>query len=252
MARLFDDASSEYLMITAAPVTAVPLTLACWFKVDAIVGSACPICIMDADSTTEGFVLHLVDDAGDLEVWGRTASLNTWNEAKATASFSLNTWHHAAFVTSAVDSRAAYLDGGNKGTEATARMPTGIDTMTIGRLTRAVAASYVSGSVAETAIWNVALTDAEVAELAAGLCPLFVRPGALVAYYPLGGIYDANDGDHDIVGGYNMTAYNTPSTAGHPPKMKYPASPMVIVASAAVAGIIPQIMHHRKQQRRRR
>jgi hypothetical protein len=44
---------------------------------------------------------------------------------------------------------------------------------------------YTDAKIAESAIWNVALTAAEIATLAAGYSPLFVRPQSLVFYAPI-------------------------------------------------------------------
>lgn len=46
---------------------------------------------------------------------------------------------------------------------------------------------YFDGDIAEAAIWNVALSDAEIAMLAKGLSPLRVRPASLVSYVPMNG-----------------------------------------------------------------
>ena len=46
-----------------------------------------------------------------------------------------------------------------------------------------------TGDLAEAAVWNVALTDAEVAALARGIHPFLIRPDALVAYWPILGRY---------------------------------------------------------------
>jgi hypothetical protein len=45
--------------------------------------------------------------------------------------------------------------------------------------------SKFTGSVAEAALWNAAPSDAEIAVLAASFSLLFVKPGNLVAYWPL-------------------------------------------------------------------
>jgi hypothetical protein len=58
---------------------------------------------------------------------------------------------------------------------------------TIGRRTNSALSGYYSGRVAEAAIWSVALADAEIAALAAGVLPYRVRPGSLLAYWPLWG-----------------------------------------------------------------
>ena len=78
--------------------------------------------------------------------------------------------------------------------------------------------------------WDAALTDDEVAALAAGHSPLLIRPASLVAYWPLGGL--SGDHDRDIVGGYDLTAYNSPTWADHPPVI-YPSGGRVVVAPSA-------------------
>jgi hypothetical protein len=50
---------------------------------------------------------------------------------------------------------------------------------------RSTACNWLSGKVAEAAVWNVALTITDVAVLNAGYSPLFVKPQNLVAYWPL-------------------------------------------------------------------
>ena len=62
-------------------------------------------------------------------------------------------------------------------------------------------------------MWDVALTDDEVATLAKGVCPLFVRPGNLLAYWPLIG---NNSPEIDCVGRFEMTLTNSPGTSAHP------------------------------------
>jgi hypothetical protein len=81
--------------------------------------------------------------------------------------------------------------------------------------------------------------------LAAGFSPLFVRPQSLVAYWPL-----IRDNDNDIVGGYDMTAYNTPTVAAHPPVI-YPVSPHVTYfAGAAPEGdALPMAMQYYHRRR---
>ena len=66
----------------------------------------------------------------------------------------------------------------------------------------------MNGDLAHIAIWNVALTDAEIASLyngGIGLDPRYVRSANLVAYWPL------IRNDLDYIGGYNLTAYNSPT-----------------------------------------
>ena len=85
----------------------------------------------------------------------------------------------------------------------------------------------MDGRIAEAAIWNVELTDAEVAILGKGFSPPFIRPESLVFYAPL-----IRDEDDDRVGGLSLTAYNTPTIASHPPII-YPAPPFLSFPTGA-------------------
>src|ERR1700741_5384202 len=91
----------------------------------------------------------------------------------------------ACGVWSASKSRSAYFNGGGKATNSATQTPSGINATAIGAFLDTSPDRYHAGMVAEAAIWNVALTDAEVAVLAAAISPLAVRPGSLVAYWPL-------------------------------------------------------------------
>lgn len=93
----------------------------------------------------------------------------------STTSFSANTWHHAAYYRPTGASAASlWLDGAGKNT---------------GVISDAAQTGIVLGQgtcdLAELAWWNVELTDAEVALLAAGFSPQFIRPQSLVHYFPL-------------------------------------------------------------------
>jgi hypothetical protein len=99
----------------------------------------------------------------------------------------------------------------------------GIDRISIGRLGRLNPAAYMDGLLAEVAIWNAALSDEEVASLAAGFSPLLVKPENLVVYVPLVRTIQ------DVVGGLGFTATGT-VVAEHPPKIFLPAAPHISTA----------------------
>ena len=67
----------------------------------------------------------------------------------------------------------------------------------------------MTGQMAEVGIWNVALTDAEIASLADGMTCDKVRPQSLVFYAPLvRELIDAR-------GGLTITNNNTATVAAH-------------------------------------
>ncbi len=221
MARSFANASSEYLRVSSAVVTATPLTLACWFNVNNATAEHQLIFIGDSTSNTDMFGLIASGViSGDPVRAHATNSAGAF--AQSSTGYSASTWHHAAGVFTSSTDRAAFIDGGSKGTATDDLTPTGFDRTAIAVLDRLSPASYVDGEIAEAAIWDAALTDGEVASLAAGYSPLLIRPTSLKAYWPLGGI-TKNDADKDIVGGYDMTAFNTPTTAEHPSGLIYPS-----------------------------
>ncbi|KKK59939.1 hypothetical protein LCGC14_3029330, partial [marine sediment metagenome] len=89
--------------------------------------------------------------------------------------------------------------------------------VSIGRSGISTPQSYMDESIAEVAIWNVALSNAEVALLAKGFSPLLIKPESLVSYWPL-----VRDDDNDWIGGFDLTAFNTPTVSDHPPVIMHP------------------------------
>lgn len=238
MARLFDDASSQYLEHAAAVLTAAPFTMACWFRSD---DAAVDQTLMSLSASGND------DNKLDLRASGTVAGdpvrflTNASSIAVTTSGYTANTWHHACGVFAAVDSRAAYIDGGSKGTSTASVTPAGINRTRIGVSAGSVTAGrFMSGRIAEAGIWNVALTDAEVAVLADGFSPLFVRPQSLVAYWPMIGRYSP---EIDKRGGFGMTLVNSPTAADHP-RIIYPSKKRFYFAPASASSNGAAMYHH--------
>lgn len=210
MARGFTDAADNYLSYGFALSSAYPLSFSCWFYPT----------VKDVDH----YALVTMADTAVVNQWLGLYpnSLNSVNmsvrnvngySATTTTMFNLNTWNHTLGVLESSTSRYVYLNGGGKATDTnTCAFPTGLDNTIIGALIRTTTLQTISSRVAEVAIWSVALGDVEAVALAAGISPLAVRPQSLVAYWPL-----FTDADIDIVGGYDLTDYNSPTVADHPP-----------------------------------
>ena len=93
----------------------------------------------------------------------------------------------------------------------------------------------MSGHIAEAAIWNVALTAAEVTVLAKGVSPLFIRRQNLVAYWPLYGLHSP---ETDFSGNNRvMTLNNGPTRGNHPPVV-----PMKWARSSGMPFIPPSVV----------
>lgn len=212
MARDHIAANNEYFVKTSALLTAAPITMACWFRPNAVDTDYTLIAIGLNGGVNESFMLLASGTvAGDpVRAFTRTTSAAV---AATTTGFSANTWHHGCAVFASATDRRAFIDGGSKGTNATNKVPSGPDRTVIGATPQPT--TLFNGRIAEAAIWNVALMDNEVAMLAAGVSPLRVRPSALVGYWPL----PARAGDAiDYSGkGNTLTDTNTVGVADHAP-----------------------------------
>jgi len=218
MARLFDDAATEYLEIDQAVVTSLPLAMACWFNMDVDDVAVHLMSLVDKDSDSKYCNLRALST--DKKV-GLHTKANGGETVYTTTSWTINTWHHACALNVAANDRRVFIDGGSKGTSAEAKpLPTDWDRTSIGRAGKSTPAGYMSGYIAEVAIWDLTnwpgATNADKADnfekilssLAKGFSPLFY-PLGLKAYWPL------IRGLNDKVGGYNLTANGT-VVAAHP------------------------------------
>ena len=185
--------TSNYVRYGVGMVTAAPLTMAVWAKTSVTGTAQVPMGLFSSGSAYNRNSFRLEITTGNV-VAAATASGGGSSQAVSSTSISADTWFHACGVFASSTSRAAYLNGAGKGTEATSRVPSSVDRISIGVGEGTTAAQPLApagtGDIAEAALWNVALTDAEVASLATGISPLLIRPTSLVGYWPLIGVID--------------------------------------------------------------
>jgi len=237
MARLFDNASNEYLQISSAPFTAAPYSVSLWVFPDALVAFQVMLGLVDESVADQKFQFFLV---GTDFARVQTKSGVTSGTAETGNKAVVDTWSHYFVSEPASDSRTIILDGdtGNKGTDTTDVAPTGVDGLSIGMLRDTTPDGPFSGRIAEVAIWDAGLTDAEGVLLSKAYSPLLVRPANLIFYAPL-----IRDEDRDIVGGLSLTAFNTPSVDVHT-RMLYPAPSLAapITAATVVGGATKRLL----------
>ena len=212
MARLFDDASSEYLQIEQAVVSGAPFAVSVWARRDANV-ECIPFSLMDKDIGVVGFVIQFLI-SGDSNQVRAFANDGGYGIATTSTGTTDNVWQHicALFVSST--DRRVLLNAGGKGTNATSRTPANMDRTAIGYWAAASPTNYFSGDIAEVAIWDLSdwtgatnaikadLFETIIPALSSGFSPLMF-PLGLKAYWPL------IRGLNDKVGGYNITASGT-------------------------------------------
>ncbi len=220
MARDFDG-SADYLEHTSGvPVNAPPFTMAAWFSIDTTTATGI---ILSLHKFSNGHRHILYCDTTADKVCVATAAA-TSGIATATASYSANSWSHAAGVWSASNSRTVYFNGGNNATNTTDLTPNTPDRLAVGAQRTApsgAVATYFDGRIAEPAVWNVALSAGEIQALANGVSPLMIRPGALVFYAPLFGRGGASGDEDEWVQGMTLTQASSPALADHP-RIIYP------------------------------
>lgn len=222
MARLFDDAQSEYLSIEQAVVSGCPLAVTCFFRQDALGINATLLVLCDKDD--DDVYQWLVVIGADNKVHARTRTNGGVSTgAIATTACSVNTWYHGCGIWASATDRRAFLNGGSKGTDNTNSAPVGFDRTSIGAWTGSGGGlHFQSGKIAEVAVWDLSAlpgaTPSDKADyfetnvlpnLAAGKRPS-VYPTGLIPYWPL-----VND-DNDYADDFDLTPYNTPSWATHP------------------------------------
>jgi hypothetical protein len=203
--------SNQMLSNNVAVLSANPITMSCWARPER---NDRPEALMSLGSSTTLTPLYVLRLRGDLP--GDQVDAQERNDANQIAgsqglTFAINTWQHFCSVFATTSSRTVYVDG-TAAAENTTTI-TGTKTMdrtALGVLIRPTPDQYFQGRLAECAIWNAALTAAEIASLAKGMTPDKIRPQNLVFYAPL--VRNLQD----VRGGLTITNNNGATVANHP------------------------------------
>lgn len=236
MARLFDNVASDNLSVANAIASATPLSVFCWcYPDEAITGVQ--MCIADTGSTNHYFRLNT---SATFQVVAATAAGGAAAQSTTTGTGSINTWMHIGGTFGSSAHRQAWLNGTAATAQTSNLTPTGLDTAGIGFRPASSPLGYFSGRIAEAAVWNVELSAAEIAILAAGYSPLCLarRP---VAYWPLLGRFSP---EIDTVGRFDLTV--TGAVAAEHPRIIYPRSRQIGVPVAAAPGAASLPIFHRQ------
>lgn len=212
------------------PVTAVPFTVSAWvYATSTVDANRTIVSISDSGAGNHRFWMYVTaTNSVRCQVYNGSAT----GTATASASLTINGWQHVCAVFASATSRAIYLNGGNKGTNATNSTPTA------GNLTNCNVSIlpgfgfYWTGYIGEVGIWNVAFADQDVADLFTKVSPPLVHPEALVHYPPLFGAFSP---EPDLVGGLNLTV--TGATAADHPPLAY-GGPVTYFLPSVAGGIL--------------
>ena len=239
--------SSEYLNTGNAVLSSVPITMGCWFYSTSNSATQRLISIGDKDTPNDFFHLSAMGTVTGDPLRASVKRGGAAGSATTTSGYSINTWHHATAVFTSNSDRDVYIDGGSVGNNTTAATPASLDTTRIGARASSGTNGPMAGRIAEAAIWNIALSTSEIAQLASGFSPLLVRPDGLTNYWPLGGIarFSASSAASDYAGAYPLSPIDGPTESEHP-RIFYPTTPIILTAAA---GHAVRAMHHYRMLR---
>lgn len=205
------DGVDQYLKKASVSDWGTPVTMSAWIKTDDVT-SVFPVLGFD-DGTADNYLLQGRGTTGGDPIGAAAHHLGgSWQIADTATGYSAGVWTHviARFISST--SRASLINGGSKGTDTVS-----VPVTWVGATGQFVVGSYggistfAAGKIAEIAIWNTDLSDAQCISLAGGATPSNIQPDDIVAYWPL------LDDAVDVVGSYDLTLYNTPTySADHP------------------------------------
>ena len=210
MAYKFATASSQYLELAAAPVTAVPLSISLWFNTANVSNVDSLFTIQDGNGNDQFLLYYGGNDFVVMTIQGSTLV----SAARAITGLT-NQWVHVCGVYSAINNRQAWVNGVSGGANINTGTATpnaaNIDTVRVNvRYYGGSLGSYGNANIAEIAVYNTALVEAEIVMLSKGFSASLVKPQNLVYYAPL--IRDLGD----IRGGLIHTNNNGATVSEHP------------------------------------
>lgn len=237
--------TSNYFSRSGAVVASTPLTMACWINYSSVSVSGWALSL--GNNGASGFFGLQVAGAtvGDPIRAQVQSDGGTSGIADSASGYTINIWQHIAGVFASTTSRTSYLNGVGGTPETTSVTDPTPDFTTIGNLRRSTPSTSIPAAslVAEVCFWNAALTDGEIASLAAGASPLIIRPASLVAYYPG---FDATTPMPEWMQASELTMTGTITTAtDHPPVFRYSDDHGIFVPAAG--GVTAYPWHHYQQ-----
>ena len=207
MARLFDSAQSEYLKLTGEPVSGFPLSFSVWIYPTSLVSNRVVAWYHDTGASKYLMRIRFLAATGQLLLYtdcgtARVISCGT---------VAVDTWYHLGVVLPDQNNRHMFVNGTKYSGTGDTGAAVSMEEMYIAR--NPAGTEYYHGRICEIGMWSSVITDAEMAKLARGTSPRYIQPSKRRAYWPL--INAADDLDKDFDHRFDLTAYNTPTTATH-------------------------------------
>jgi len=166
-----------YLKGSTWILNAYPFTVSCWYRaVDTVTSGHCCVCLAGEALNTNTIRMKAGNGLASLQVNTDTVSTPAIGVVRGA-------WCHIAGVGASATSRSAYIQGGNKTTSVVNVTCTSTAVARIGSSGNTNTGAH--GFVAEIAVWNTALDDTQIADLARGRNPQMFSLPNLIFYAPL-------------------------------------------------------------------
>lgn len=184
MPRRFNSTSHWARNIDAAPLTAAPLTMACWYRMQTSGSLGVLMQMGDKDAATNDHKWRMVrSSGGNLQFLAATTSSSTLTNS--TATLRANVWEHCLVSASAsFCPHRAVLNGVAATLTSVNRVPTGVDSIVVGAQLHSTSTfvAPAGGDIYWPAVWDVQLTPEEEYLLSEGVSPRLIRPQNLVLF----------------------------------------------------------------------
>lgn len=186
MAIGFDNisgAGTAYIDGTMSSSFTYPFTINMWVYPETVAGGVNIIAAFhnSSDDQTFRFALNGTTTRALFSAFDTTVA-----NVASTTPYNASAWNMITGVGTSSTSRTIYLNNGGSSTNTTAKTPTSPTRWILGgNWTAGAPAPQLEGYMAEVAIWDVALSTAEIASLYTGVKAQFIRPANLKMYAPI-------------------------------------------------------------------
>lgn len=226
MSRDFPGSDGNYLSAAdnaALSVTGTACTLACFAKADALLTTANSLVRkVNGAGGLGGYLIDMIEVTGSWFPRGVVSDGVSLDGVIGATSLTTGRWYHIAMTKNGngAGTLRVFLNGSQDA--VTASSASIVDSGGIFTIGATQAGSFVhDGRIAEAALWDIVLSDAQILALARGAPPNCVSPKGLRGYWPLWGV-SASLGDPDLSGlGSHLTKNGTVGVGDHAPVGPY-------------------------------
>jgi hypothetical protein len=157
---------NDYINKTSfSSVTAPPITIVAWFKSDSSTSDQTLVTIGKNDTSDDWFRLLIRGSVSGDPVQIDINANSSYSSVDTTTGYTVGSWAHAAAVFTSTTSRTVYINAGSSATNTDTRVPSGVNSIGIGRLERSNPVEYMDGLITEVAIFSRVLSSTEINDI---------------------------------------------------------------------------------------